>query len=76
MTSRSTQKEPPTSVGLLSVERAAIALGVSHSGLRRLVANGDISLVRLGRRVLVDPADIDDLIERRKRRPTTTVAAS
>jgi excisionase family DNA binding protein len=51
---------------LMNIEHAAMALGLSRAALYRLAAAGEIPFVRLGRRVLIDPADLDALIARRK----------
>ena len=60
---------------LMNVEQAALSLGLSRAGLYRLVTAGEIRFVRLGRRVLIDPADLDALIVRRKSATTDETAA-
>jgi excisionase family DNA binding protein len=49
--------------GLLSVDAAAGYLGVSVRFLREQIALGELSSVRLGRRVLLDIADLNAYIE-------------
>src|SRR5437867_4499106 len=62
---------------LLNDREAAAYLGVSRSQVRYLIANGDIPRVALPagdgtarslRRLLIDPVDLDRLIERWKQR--------
>lgn len=48
----------PDSV-LMNYQRAAGHLGVSDRTVRRLVANGHLPAVRIGRRVLIRAADVD-----------------
>jgi excisionase family DNA binding protein len=60
---------------LMNIEEAALTLGVSRAGLYRLVTAGEIRFVRLGRRVLIDPADLDALIVRCKGSTTDESAA-
>ena len=50
----------------MKIEQAALTLGLSRASLYRLAAAGELPFVRFGRRVLVDPADLDALIARRK----------
>jgi excisionase family DNA binding protein len=40
--------------------------GISERGLSRLTKSGAIPVVRIGRRVLIDPADLRAFIESRK----------
>jgi excisionase family DNA binding protein len=49
---------------LVSLEQAAKELSVSIHGLRRWVAERKISVVRLGRRVLIKRKDLDEFIEK------------
>jgi excisionase family DNA binding protein len=60
------QNVPAPYERLMNIEHAAIALGLSRAALYRLAAAGEIPFVRLGRRVLIDSADLDALIARRK----------
>ena len=52
---------------LLSVANVAEALAVSERTVRRMIATGEISIVRLGRSVRVRQLDIDALIGRHLR---------
>ena len=52
---------------LLSVSDVAEALAVSERTVRRMIATGEISIVRLGRSVRVRQLDIDALIGRQLR---------
>lgn len=54
---------------LLSRTEAASALAVSTDTLRRLINDGELSIVRIGRSVLIPQGDVLDLVERRRRRP-------
>jgi len=52
---------------LLSAPEAAKALSICEKTLWSMTApRGDLPCVRFNRRVLYDPADLHDLIERRK----------
>ncbi len=48
---------------LLSVTQCAQLLGISHWTVRRLLASGRLSAVRIGTRVLVKASDIDKFID-------------
>ena len=48
---------------LYSVKEAAIYLGLSAWSIRGLIWNGQLSTVRMGRRVLLDIQDLDRWIE-------------
>jgi excisionase family DNA binding protein len=48
---------------LLSLDQAAQFVGVSQRTLRRRAADGTLRVRRIGRRVLVHPGDLIDLIE-------------
>ena len=52
---------------LLSVDGVAKALQLSVRTVRRMIASGEISIVRLGRSVRVRQLDIDALIGRQLR---------
>jgi len=52
---------------LLDYRSAAEVLGVSVSTVRRLVAAGDISPVRIGRRSLFLHSDLEELVRRAAR---------
>jgi excisionase family DNA binding protein len=49
---------------LLSVRDAADALSVSERTVRRMIATGELSVVRLGRSVRIRQLDLDALIGR------------
>ena len=52
---------------LLAAREAAEALSICEKSLWTLtVPRGDLPAVRIGRRVLYDPRDLRDLIDRRK----------
>ena len=51
----------------LTVEQAGLYLGLSKWTVRRLIWKHAIPVVRIGRRHLLDLADLDDLIRRSKR---------
>jgi excisionase family DNA binding protein len=42
--------------------------GVSESTLARLIRHGEIPVVKIGGRGLIDPTDLDAFIQRQKRR--------
>ena len=47
---------------LLRIDEAAEVLQVSDSTMRRLVRDGDLRVVRIGRALRVRPEDLDDFI--------------
>ncbi|WP_055474745.1 helix-turn-helix domain-containing protein [Gordonia sp. HS-NH1] len=47
---------------LLTKPEAAADLGVSDSTLRRHIAAGEISVVRIGRTVRIDPVELDRFV--------------
>jgi excisionase family DNA binding protein len=49
---------------LRSVREVCYLLGVSRMTVQRLIARGELPVVKLGDRSLFRPADIDALIER------------
>ena len=51
---------------LLSYQETADHLGISLAGLKRMVASGTFPHVRIGQRVLFDPADIEAWVKDRK----------
>ena len=53
---------------LLSVKDAAAYLGISHWKLRSLIADEKIIHVQIGRRILIDRQDLDEMIEEAKMR--------
>jgi excisionase family DNA binding protein len=70
----SANDEPPaassTAPALLTTQEAADALQVHPRTVQRLVERGQLSAVHLGTAVRFDPADIADLTDRLKRRPS------
>ena len=61
---QSAEPQKPVSVfpALLTVNQAAAALGISPRTLRRLLAEGQLAHVRVGRLVRVSPLDLDAYI--------------
>lgn len=53
---------------LLSYRQAARLLGVCSKSVYLMVQRGELPAVRLGRRVMFDPADVQTMIERAKTR--------
>jgi excisionase family DNA binding protein len=53
---------------LLTVEQAAVRLGRTEEGARRLITSGRLPTVRMDRRVYIDVKDLDRLIEDSKTR--------
>jgi excisionase family DNA binding protein len=51
---------------LLSVDDVVRVLGVSESGIYRLVRSGELVRVKVGNRTLFEPAAIRDFIARRR----------
>lgn len=51
---------------LWTFDDGAAELGISTRQLRRLVASGELPVVRIGRAARLDPDDIDALIQRCK----------
>lgn len=47
----------------LGLKEAAEAIGLSHWQLRKYIREGKLRAVRLGRRVLLEPAELQRLIE-------------
>jgi excisionase family DNA binding protein len=54
---------------LLSRADAAAELGISTDTLRRLIASGELGVVRIGRSVLIPQEDVLALVERRRGLP-------
>jgi excisionase family DNA binding protein len=59
---------------LWNVKEAGTALGLSPWTIRRWIVDGKLTPVRLGRRVLIEPAECKRLVEE-SRRPLRTNAA-
>jgi excisionase family DNA binding protein len=47
----------------IGVKEAAAALGLSHWTLRQYIRDGKLKAVRIGRRVLIEPGELQRLIE-------------
>jgi excisionase family DNA binding protein len=47
----------------LGVRQAAEAVGLSHWTLRAYVRQGKIKAVKIGRRLLIEPAELQRLVE-------------
>jgi len=47
----------------LGVKEAAEAVGLSHWTIRKFIREGKLRNVRLGKRVLVEPGELERLIE-------------
>ena len=48
----------------MGLTEASETLGISHWTLRRYIREGKIRAVRIGRRVLVEPAELGKLVNR------------
>ena len=53
----------------LSIEEAAAALNVVPLTVRRLIKSGKLRASKVGRRVIVRPADIDKFLDNNRVRP-------
>ena len=53
---------------LLGVKEAGAAIGLSPWTIRKMIRESRLDAVRLGRRVLVEPAALRRLVERAKRK--------
>lgn len=51
---------------LLTIKTAAAALGITHYSLRNLVTTRQLPCVQLSGRILIDPADLKELVASRK----------
>jgi excisionase family DNA binding protein len=58
----------PLTTLAIGINDAALALSISPWTLRKYVARGVIPCVRIGRRVLIEPAALERLIEHSRRR--------
>jgi excisionase family DNA binding protein len=47
----------------LGLKEAAEAVGLSHWTLRQYVREGKVAAIRLGRRVLIEPSELQRLVE-------------
>lgn len=57
-----TPKPPKVQRALYDIEESAELLSISRSYLFELIKNGEISIVKLGRRTLLPPEEISRLI--------------
>ena len=62
------EDSPPVRERLFSVREAGRSLSLSHWTLREMIWRGELPEVRIGRRLLVDKRDLDELIQRNRRR--------
>ncbi len=46
----------------IGVKDAAARLGLTHWTLRKYIAQGKLRAVRIGRRVLIEPAELERLV--------------
>jgi excisionase family DNA binding protein len=60
-----------TEIFAMGLREAAEAVGLSHWTLRKLIAEGKLPAVRVGRRVLVEPEALRQLVERGRGTCTT-----
>jgi excisionase family DNA binding protein len=54
---------------LVDVETAGVLLGVSARTIERMVADGELTPLKIGSRTLIARRDLERLIEERKRQP-------
>ena len=47
----------------IGVKEAAAALGLSHWTLRQYIREGKLKAVRIGRRILIEPSELQRLVE-------------
>lgn len=47
----------------MGLKEAALAVGLSHWTLRTFIREGKLRCVRLGRRVLIEPSELQRLVE-------------
>ena len=57
---------PATNHRLLSVKKTAQYLALSEREIHNMIANGELSSVRHGRRVMIDIRDLDSWVEKNK----------
>ncbi len=51
---------------LLSMQEAAGELGISRVGVERLIRRGDLPVVRIGRRILIEPETLAAFVRARR----------
>jgi excisionase family DNA binding protein len=54
----------------LGVKEAAEAVGLSHWQIRKYIREGKLQAVRLGRRVLIEPSELQRLVEEGRKAAT------
>ena len=54
----------------LGLKEAAEAVGLSHWQLRKYIREGKLQAVRLGKRVLVEPSELQRLVEQGRQAAT------
>jgi excisionase family DNA binding protein len=47
----------------IGIKEAAAALGLSHWTIRQYIREGKIRAVRIGKRILVEPTELERLLE-------------
>ncbi|MGH9072877.1 MAG: helix-turn-helix domain-containing protein [Acidimicrobiales bacterium] len=70
-----TGHHPRSPKRLYTLEEAAASLGISRTRLHQLVATGAIASLKLGRRRMFRPQDLDDYVEGLASGPTPWDAA-
>jgi Helix-turn-helix domain len=59
----------PSPARLVTREEARAALGgISMASLKRRIRDGDIAVVKVGSRTMIEPAELDAYIDRQRRR--------
>jgi len=53
---------------LIGVRQAADAVGLSHWTIRQYIREGKIQGVKIGKRILVEPAELQRLVDEGRRR--------
>ncbi len=61
-------KAPPLSRRLYDIEAVGTYLGIPAHTVREIIWRGDLSCVRIGRRLYLDIRDVDQFIEQSKTR--------
>jgi len=68
------QRVVPEGAVLLRVEDAASRLGIARTLMFRLIKDGEVESVRVGRLRRVPVASLDEYVERLRRRSSSSVA--
>jgi excisionase family DNA binding protein len=66
MDSSNRASRKPGAVHLFTVEEAGFYLGRSVWSMRHLIADGEIAIVRNGRRIFLDRSDLDSFVEQNR----------